>query len=214
MAKRARPKNSRLDRKAHRPNRQPDLPATMGVAAPAPSRLPLPLPDAQAVSLFQQAMGALHQRQFARAAEAFRALLDRFPGERALLDRSRVYLELAERELSRVDVSPRTVEERLTFATAALNNDQDAEAERLVRSVLSDDPRHDLALYLMAAIEARRGDHDAAVAFLGRAISMSPEIRAQARHDADFDPLRRLQTFQALIELPPSTSSRRGKRLR
>ena len=95
-------------------------------------------------------MEALQRKRYDVAADRFRSLLDRFPGERALLDRTRVYLELAERELNRQPPNPRTLEERVTAATAALNNGQDAEAERLVRSVLADEGRHDLALYLMA----------------------------------------------------------------
>ncbi len=216
MPKRARPKTGRPHSKMRRPDTPSSRTATSGVpiaAKPAAPPPPPEVPDAQAVRLFQQALESLHGRQYAAAAEGFRGLLDRFPGERALLDRSRVYLELAERELNRREVTPRTIEERVTAATAAMNNDQDAEAERLVRSVLADDPRHDLALYLMAALEARRGDHDAAVTFLSRAISISPEVRAQARLDSDFDPLRRLESFQALIDVPPQ-SNRRGKRLR
>jgi tetratricopeptide (TPR) repeat protein len=216
MAKRARPKTGRPHPKMRRPDTASRRTATKGVpvaAKPALAPAPPEIPDAQAVKLFQQALEYLHGRQYAAAAEGFRALLDRFPGERALLDRSRVYLELAERELNRRDVTPRTIEERVTAATAAMNNDHDVEAERLVRSVLADDPRHELALYLMAALEARRGDHDAAVTFLSRAISVSPEVRAQARLDSDFDPLRRLESFQALIDVPPQ-SNRRGRRLR
>lgn len=218
MAKRPRPKTGRSDRKTRRsaPPQRPASVRTASVpaASPAPPlRRPPEAPDAQALGVFQHALEALHRRQYAEAADQFRTLLERFPGERALLDRSRVYLDLAERELNRQDVAPRTIEERVTAATAALNNDQDADAERLVRSVLADDPRHDLALYLMAALEARRGDHDAAISFLGRAINVSPEVRAQARLDSDFDALRRLENFQALIDVPPQPA-RRGKRPR
>jgi tetratricopeptide (TPR) repeat protein len=154
-------------------------------------------------------MESLQRKQYAAAAAGFRGLLEKFPGERALLDRGRVYLELAEREMRRDATTPRTIEERVTAATAALNNDLDAEAERLVRLVLAEDPRHDLALYLMAAIEARRGDHDAAIAFLDRAIAVSPEVRAQARHDADFEPLRGLDAFQQLVEPPTQQAASR-----
>lgn len=213
MAKRARSKPGRPESKARRSDRPSPAPSATPPAAPAPP--PLPAPDAHALSLFQQAMEALHRRHFDIAARQFRTVLERYPGERALLDRTRVYLERAERELNRRPAVPRTVEERLTAATAALNNDQDAEAEQLVRAVLADDPRHDLALYLMAAIEARRGDQDAALNFLGRAIAASPEVRAQARHDSDFEMLRGLDAFQQLVEPPtPPALPRKPRRHR
>jgi tetratricopeptide (TPR) repeat protein len=173
---------------------------------------PAQTPNAQGLALFEQAMEALQRKRYSVAADRLRDLLKQFPTERALLDRTRVYLDLAERELNRQPANPRTLEERVTAATAALNNDQDAEAERLVRSVLAEEPRHDLALYLMAAIEARRGEAEAALACLNRAIAISPEVRAQARHDADFEQLRNVEAFQALIDPPSSPSSPRKPR--
>ena len=216
MAKRARPKTARTDPKTRRPGRQSTrhLPSPGAVAASA-TRKPLPpiqAPDAQGVALFQQAVEALQRKRYDVAATRFRVLLELFPGERALLDRTRVYLDLAERELNRRPANPRTTEERVTAATAALNNDQDAEAERLLRGVLAGDPRHDLALYLMAAVEARRGEVNAALSYLGKAIAVSPEVRAQARHDSDFELLRNSEVFQTLVDPPSSPSSPSGSR--
>ena len=215
MAKRARPKPIRTVRKGHRPERPASLPSAVARPTPegSPSLQTIQRPDEQAVALFEQAMDLLHRRRFEGAAEQFKLLLDRFPREGALLDRSRVYLELAQREMNRRPANPRTLEERLTAATAALNNDQDAAAEQLVRSVLADDARHDLALYLMAAIEARRADQEAALSFLTRAIAVSPEVRAQARHDPDFDPMRSTAAFRLLVEpQSPAAALRKNRR--
>jgi len=210
MAKRARSAPKRVAPKARRPQRQPAPPPAAPIIVRPAQQAP-PQPNEQALAVFQEAMTALQRHAYRNAAEGFRTLLNRFPAERALLDRTRVYLALCERELARQPPAPRTVEERLTAATAALNNDDDAVAERLVKTVLSEDERHDLALYLMAAVEARRGDADAAMSFLSRAVTVSPEVRAQARHDADFEILRSSDAFQNLID-PPSQMSRRARR--
>jgi hypothetical protein len=69
--------------------------------------------------------------------------------------------------------------------------------------VLADEPRHDLALYLLAAIEARRGASEAALSYLRDAIDVSPEASAQARHDPDFEGLRHIDAFRTLTEPPP-----------
>jgi Tfp pilus assembly protein PilF len=146
-------------------------------------------------------MGALQRHDYLAAATAFGEVLTHHPTERALLDRARVYLELCRRELAKRPVELRTVEERLTAATAALNNGQESRAEQLARGVLAEDPLHDLALYLLASIEARRGDADQALSYLGQAIAISPEARAQARHEPDFESLRDLDAFRELTEL-------------
>jgi len=207
MARRPPSKSARPDRQSRSHARTPASPPVSAGTGKELQRAPVILgPSSEAVTLFEQAVDAFHRKQYALAADRLRVLLDRFPAEGALLDRTRMYLQLAERELNRQPVAPRTIEERLTAATAALNNGQDAEAERLARTVLADESRQELALYLMAAIEARRGEKDAALSFLGRAIAVSPEVRAQARHDGDFETLRDLQAFQALVD-PPTGSS-------
>lgn len=189
-------------------------------AAPARSVAPPPPPPGpspEAVALFQQGMEALQQHHYGPAAESFKALIDCHPLERALLDRARVYLELCNREVSKRPTEPRTIEERLTAATAALNNGAHDRAESLARGVLAEDPHQDLALYLLAVIEVRRGSLDKGLSYLGQAIAISPEARAQARHEPDFEPLFDLPAFQELTELPAHASAagaaRKPKRL-
>lgn len=185
------------------------------LAAAMPVRME---PAADAVSLFELGMKALQRHAFSEAVPHFQEVLDHFPSEGGLCDRAQVYLDLCRRELTRRPAAPRTVEERLTAATAALNDERDDEAEGLARSVLAESPRHELALYLLAAVEARRGSMTSALQLLMQAADVSPEIRAQARHDADFEELRDLEAFKHLIETPPpgpavapSTRSRRGR---
>jgi Tfp pilus assembly protein PilF len=206
MAKRQRPKPIRSKGKSARRSepaaRKRPASSTPRQTPPLP---PVARPSDQALTALQGAMAAMQRHDYGQAAARFREILQSYPSERGLLDRARVYLELCERELKRRPVEPHTVEERLTFATAALNDGDDDRAESLARSVLAEQPRHDLALYLLASVEARRGATEQALSYLGQAIAISPEARAQARHDPDFESLRHLDAFQELTELPPVT---------
>jgi len=216
MPKRVQSKPSRVKTTARRPERQRSKPAPAATIVVQPVVIPVPpvsQPNPQAVELFQKGMESLQKHAYKLAGESFKALLDRFPTERALIERTRLYLELCERNLKRRPADPRTVEERLTAATAALNSGNEGLSERLAQSVLAEDSRQDLALYLMAAIEARRGEAEAAVSFLTRAITISPEVRAQARYDSDFETLRHLDGYRVLID-PPSrlSAAKRARR--
>jgi len=159
-------------------------------------------------------MEALQRHAYGEASTAFDAVVMGFPQERGLLDRARVYRDLCARESARRPAAPKTIEERLTAATAALNNDDDAAAEELARSVLGDDPKHDLALYLLAAIFARRGSIQDALDFLGRAIALSPEASTQARTDDDFTSLHDEDAFWTLTEPPIVPAGTRRRRAR
>lgn len=166
-----------------------------------------PAPAPEAVALFERAMNALQHHRYEEGAGLFRRLVADFSGERALVDRARVYADLCTRECSKKPAKPVTIEERVTSATAALNNGDEGEAERLANSVLHDHPDHDLALYIVAAVHARRGETESALEWLGRAMEASPDVRAQARHDADFESLKSLEGFQQLLDAPHSAQS-------
>ena len=218
MSKSPRPRKAMNDRKPRQAARKPAVTGTtversMTIAS---TPVPPPGPPAEALAMFEAAMQAMQEHAYREAAEGFRGLLYGYPSERGLLDRARVYLELCERELRRQPAAPNTVEEHLTAATAALNNDDDEGAERLARIVLDDDPRQDLALYLLAVIEARRGSTESALSYLEKAVEISPEAGAQARFDGDFESLRETETFRRLTEPPPGAAPanpyRRAKR--
>src|SRR5262245_33302536 len=101
MAKRVRPHSGLNDRKAVRsaaPSAQSGQNArAASILPPAPQIQTPPAPAAEAVALFERGMQALQQHAFSQAAEHFHALLDKFPAERGLRDRSQVYLSLCER---------------------------------------------------------------------------------------------------------------------
>ncbi len=178
---------------------------------PAVSR---PGPPATALAAFESGMQALQRHDYPKAADAFRALVADHPHESALVDRARVYLDLCERELDKRPGAPATLEERLTLATAALNDNDEATAERLAGEVLEEQPDHDLALYLLAAARARRGEAESALEVLRRALAVSPDVRAQARHDADFESLKNSPEFQQLLEIPTTADADDGRKLR
>ncbi len=215
MAKRAKPRPGRANRRT----RVTERPAVRSsgppvVLWPATSPPPPVGPAPEAVSQFEKGLKDLERHAYAEAVTTFRAILGGYPGERALLDRVRLYLELCERELRRKPPSPKTVEERLTAATAALNDGNEARAGELARSVLKDNADHDLAHYLLAAVAARRGASDEALSHLARSIALSPEAGAQARFDSDFESLRDTDAFRRLTEppAPPSPSGNRRPR--
>jgi tetratricopeptide (TPR) repeat protein len=161
-------------------------------------------------------MSALQRHDYKTASTAFQAVLDGFGGEGFIADRARVYQELAARELRKRHAGTGNIEERLTAATLALNNNNDDEAARLAMDVLREDRSQDLAVYLLAVIASRRGDIEGALTHLRNAISINPECRLQARQDEEFDPLMDSDDFHALIEAPTaaggSAAAAQGRR--
>lgn len=177
----------------HRP--QPPTPGPPKVQAPERKSTYI-----EAVAIYERGVEALQRRDFAKAAERFREVQLRYPDERELHDRARLYLRVCERELERRESAPRTVEERIYAATLALNAGADDEALTHLSRAISEDPQSGNALYMLAVVYARRGNVEAAVTHLRQAIQLDHETRALARREADFDAIRHHEAFRQAVE--------------
>jgi tetratricopeptide (TPR) repeat protein len=177
--------------------------------APRPPERKSTYPDA--VSAYERGIAALQRRAYQTAADAFRDLMARFPEERELQERAQVYLRVCERELAAA-AAPKTTEERLVAATVALNAGQHDRTLTLLDEVLRDDPKSDLAEYMAAVVHCAKGEPEAAIARLQRAIELNPDNRNLARQDSDLDSLHSLDAFKALVEVPATPVRRRKPR--
>jgi Tfp pilus assembly protein PilF len=158
----------------------------------------------EAVAMYERGLQALQRRDFAASADALRAVIERYPDERELLERARLYLKVCERELEPKEPAPKTADEWVYAATVALNAGDEATAMIHLQRALSADPRHDHAHYMMAVASARRSDFSGALDHLRRAVALNPENRSIARQDPELDLLRDAPAFRAAVDTPPA----------
>jgi tetratricopeptide (TPR) repeat protein len=178
------------------------------VRAPEPAPVPPPAPAPrkpgyyEALAMYENGVRALQRHDYPGAATQFRTIMERYPEERELQERSHLYLRVCERETARRPATPQTPQERVYAATVALNaGDTGAALEHLTRA-LSDSPESDHAHYIMSVALASKGDSSQALDHLRRAITLNPENRALARQDPDLEPLRSADEFRDLTDAP------------
>jgi tetratricopeptide (TPR) repeat protein len=165
---------------------------------------------AEAVALYEEGMAALQTHEFSRASTLLRSVLSRYPDERELHDRVRLYLNVCERHMTPRAASPSTPEERVFAATLAVNAGNYKEAIEHLRSATAEAPDHDHALYMLASVLTLRDQVDEAVQLLLRAIDLNPDNRSLARHDPDLAALREFETVRlALAASSPSKAEHR-----
>src|SRR5260221_5513765 len=175
------------------------------VPPPAPPPPPVRKPTYhEAVAMYERGLQALQRRDFAASADALRAVIERYPDERELLERARLYLKVCERELEPKEPAPKTADEWVYAATVALNAGDEATALLHLQRALTADARHDHAHYMMAVASARRSEVSAALDHLRRAVALNPENRSIARQDPELDSLRDAAAFKAALETPPA----------
>lgn len=161
----------------------------------------------EAVAVYERALAALQRHEYAEATALLQSVLEKYPDEKELQERVRLYLAICERQASRSEPAPQTIEERLFASTIALNGGRYDEAIQHLRLVRDEDPDNDHALYMLAVAHAQRGEMAQAIAHLERAIALNPENRALARTDPDLDPLRDDDAFLAALDTPARGTS-------
>jgi len=179
---------------------------------------PLPPPPkrtsyVEALATYERGIEALQRRDFAGAAELLRVVLDRYPEERELHERARLYLKVCERQTGPAPAPPRTIADRIYAATVALNAGKPDDAYSLLQGVLREEPEHDHAEYMMAVTQSARGDTADAINHLRRAIELNAENRSLAAQEPELEALRDNEQFrQALESGAPSSHPRRRSR--
>lgn len=173
---------------------------------------PVPRPGhLEAVALYEEGMAALQTHEFSRASTILRSVLSRYPDERELHERVRLYLNVCERHMTPRAASPSTPEERVFAATLAVNAGNYEDALEHLRIATAEAPDHDHALYMLASVLAVRDETEEAGRLLLRAIELNQDNRALARHDPDLEVLREIETVRAALESASPAKSERRK---
>lgn len=170
-----------------------------GTAAPAPVSTRRST-YVEAVALYEQGVQALQRHEYAAAEQLLESVLSRYPDEKELHERVRLYLNVCRRQVRPKQPSPQTVEERLYAATLSINGGRYDEAISHLRLVRDEDPDNDYALYMLGVAHAQRGEPAEALAHLERSIALNPENRPLAMRDPDLEVLREDESFQATID--------------
>jgi tetratricopeptide (TPR) repeat protein len=181
-------------------SRSPSSASSPHPPSEAPARPPRRSTYVEAVAVYEQGVEALQKHDFARAEQLLESVLLRYPEEKELHERVRLYLNICRRQATPKEPLPQTVDERLYAATLSINGGRYDEAIAHLRLVRDEDPDNDYALYMLAVAHAQRGEHAEALAHLERAITLNPENRALARRDPDLEMLREDESFQATLE--------------
>ena len=187
--------------KTENPARQAQAPA-----APAPIRKPA---FYEALAIYETGVRGLQRHDFIAAAGNFREVIERYPGERELVERAVLYLQVCERETARRPELPQTPTESVYAATVALNAGDPATALDHLNKALEQAPDSDHAHYIMAVALTERGDTSGALDHLRQAIELNPDNRSTAIQDPDLAELRDLDGFRDVLGAATSLNRRR-----
>jgi tetratricopeptide (TPR) repeat protein len=147
---------------------------------------------------FDRGIAAVQRKKFEEAERNFSDLIQKYPDEKELVDRARVYVAICQRQKRAAEPALTEPEDFYYAAVVEKNRGNVPEAiEHLKRAVKKNGGgRVD---FLLACCYAQTGDSEVSLQHLKRAIEEDQRHRILARHDSDFDPLRETVEFQELL---------------
>ena len=147
---------------------------------------------------FDRGVSALQKKKVEEAERHFTELTQKYPEEKELVDRARVYLAVCERQKKSAVPEMIQPEDFYYAAVIAKNRGQVGEAiEHLKRAIRKNGGGK--VDFLLACCYAQNGERETAIEHLKRAIGEDQSNRILARHDSDFDPVRDTPEFQELL---------------
>jgi tetratricopeptide (TPR) repeat protein len=147
---------------------------------------------------YDRGVAALQKKKLDEAEKNFVDLIQKYPEERELVDRARVYLSVIGRQKREAASALTEPEDFYYAAVLEKNRGNVAEAiEHLKRAARKNG--HGRVDFLLACCYAQNGETDTALDHLKKAIDEDQSNRILARHDRDFDPLRETPGFQELL---------------
>jgi tetratricopeptide (TPR) repeat protein len=188
-----------------------------GKKPPAPPQKPSYKEDpgfAQAVQNYEGAVKAMQEHKFEKAKVLLEKILA--AGQRELMDRARVHLNLCNQQLAGSSTSFKTHEEHFDYAVSLLNGGQFDQARGHMEKILKGNPKADFAYYGMAVVDCLTGQVESSLKNLGESIRLNPHNRFQARNDSDFQGMADDPRFTELLypepaDLPPSSPEQRKR---
>ncbi len=147
---------------------------------------------------FDRGVSALQKKRVEEAERHFTELTQKYPDEKELVDRARVYLAVCARQ-KRADAPALTEPEDFYYAAViAKNRGLVGEAIEHLKHAARKNGGGKVD-FLLACCYAQNGERETALEHLRRAIGEDQSNRILARHDSDFDPVRDTPEFRELL---------------
>jgi tetratricopeptide (TPR) repeat protein len=151
----------------------------------------------QAFQQYQSALLLMQEGKFEKARAVFNKIAADGPPE--LLERSRVYITVCDRNAKSAGLTFGNSEEQYDYAVSLLNTGYYEEAREQFEEIVKRSPGADYAYYGLAILESMTGHAEDCLINLSRAIELKPHNRIQARSDSDFQDMSDDPRFTELL---------------
>jgi tetratricopeptide (TPR) repeat protein len=152
-----------------------------------------------ALALLGKGVELVFQRDFKKAKNELKSLLQMYPGELDILARARSYMQICEREEANLKKPAASADQLYALGILEHNKaNYDAAISYFLQS-LAKHPKADYIYYSIAASLAKKGDAAKSIENLRKAVALNEDSRIYAKNDADFSTLQAEREFVELV---------------
>lgn len=155
----------------------------------------------RALSAYGEAIKEYRKGRWDKAQALFETFIEKFNGEKELVDRAQIYLTIIKEKGKRSLPSPKTSEDCFYLGVYRLNQGEYEEALTWLNKALELAGDEGRVYYLMAQVHCLRGENDQALDCLKKAIQKDKFYKVLAQNEADFAPLWEDKKFKLITKL-------------
>ncbi len=155
----------------------------------------------KALAAYGQAMKEFHKGEFAKAEESLESFLGKFPGERELVDRAKLYLSICKAREKKETVHLKTFEDYFNQSVYRINRGEYEGALKLLEKALEMKTDEGKVFYLLADAHCKMGQVDTCLDYLKKAIQKDKYFRTLAQNESDFEPIWEDKKFKLITRM-------------
>jgi tetratricopeptide (TPR) repeat protein len=152
-----------------------------------------------ALEILGKGIELIYKKEFKKARNELKLLLETYPSETEILARARIYIQICEREEASQKKPSITADQLYTLGVLEHNKANYDSAITYFRQSLENHPNADYIYYSVAASLAKKGEFTQSIENLRKAIALNEDSRVYAKNDDDFTALLSKKEFAELV---------------
>ncbi len=153
------------------------------------------------LSSFSQAAKAFRRGDCKKASEYFRVFIEKYPMEKELVDRAKLYMKICENKDKKDAFVLKDFDDYYEMGVYKLNQGAYEEALELFNKALEKDSSKGKVIYLIGKTHYLMGDKEKFLDNLKSAIQVDKSFQIFAQNDLDIDDIKKDKKFKLITKL-------------
>ncbi len=155
----------------------------------------------KALAAYADAMKEFQKGRSEKAQDLFRVFVEKYDGEKELVDRANLYLRIIQDRGKKESISLKTIDDYFYYSVYKINSGDYEGALKLLEKALTLGEEEGRTHYLMANALVHLGKNEEALERLKKAFQEDKFFRIMAQNEMDFEPLWEDKKFKLLTRM-------------